>query len=225
MTTPAPPASPEPSPGGPPVETKRSRRVYVYWGIALTLLATVGLVCWLVVVPVWRVRKVVQLYAPPPAYDKTGTFLEEIGVNWGGRGSLELQPMPASTDIEAYLRMPRVVAADKERAVCMLYECGESGVPVLVRTLESPEVRLRMAGVWTLRKLGSRAREAVPALIRALQDEHYTVRWLSAQALGRIGSSESTVALTTAQQDEVEDVRVAAAEALKKVKAAEQKDK
>ena len=38
----------------PPTERKpRSKRIYVYWGVALTLLLTGGLVCWKVVVPVF----------------------------------------------------------------------------------------------------------------------------------------------------------------------------
>ncbi len=44
------------------VEKSRSRRVYIYWAVALGLLLALGLVCWLVVVPVWQVRKVAGDY-------------------------------------------------------------------------------------------------------------------------------------------------------------------
>ena len=36
---------------------KRSRKVYVLWTIALTLLISTALFCWLVVVPVWQGRR------------------------------------------------------------------------------------------------------------------------------------------------------------------------
>jgi hypothetical protein len=51
------------SQSGPPVDTKRSRKVYVYWGIALTLLITVGLMCWFVATPYLHTRSVVLEYA------------------------------------------------------------------------------------------------------------------------------------------------------------------
>ena len=37
----------------------RSRRIYVMWGVALTLLVTLGLACWFVAYPIWLVRSVV----------------------------------------------------------------------------------------------------------------------------------------------------------------------
>lgn len=40
----------------PPVQKPRSKRIYVYWGVALALLLTLGLVCWTVVVPVFPGR-------------------------------------------------------------------------------------------------------------------------------------------------------------------------
>jgi hypothetical protein len=56
------------------VDTKRlSKRIYIYWGVALTLLVTAGLACWFVVVPVMEVRAVVRDFAvgPGPASEYT----------------------------------------------------------------------------------------------------------------------------------------------------------
>jgi hypothetical protein len=41
----------------------RSRKIYVLWTIALTLLLSLGAFCWLVVVPVWQVRDVLAGYS------------------------------------------------------------------------------------------------------------------------------------------------------------------
>ncbi len=47
-----------------PAPKPRSKRIYVYWGVALALLVTVGLLCWLVVVPYMRVeRELDELWA------------------------------------------------------------------------------------------------------------------------------------------------------------------
>jgi hypothetical protein len=48
------------SQAGPAVDAKRSKRLYILWSTALTLLLALGLFSWLVVVPVWRVRSIVD---------------------------------------------------------------------------------------------------------------------------------------------------------------------
>ena len=55
----------------------RSRRLYVCWGIALALLLVAALVCWLMVVPVWRVRRAVLSC---PEFGERLVLLNEVRV-------------------------------------------------------------------------------------------------------------------------------------------------
>ena len=43
----------------PPAPSNRSRRIYVLWSVALTLLISTALFCWLVVVPYLETRTVI----------------------------------------------------------------------------------------------------------------------------------------------------------------------
>jgi len=47
-----------------PPEAKKpgSKRIYILWGVALTLLLAAGLFCWLVVMPILETREVVRLF-------------------------------------------------------------------------------------------------------------------------------------------------------------------
>src|SRR5688572_7020458 len=60
-----------------------------------------------------------------------------------------------------------------------------SGVPLLIKAFNSahPFIRGRVAEVFAI----SRDRNAVPALLEALQGEYFTVRSRAALALGKIG--------------------------------------
>jgi HEAT repeat protein len=49
------------------------------------------------------------------------------------------------------------------------------------------EAEDRVAAAEALGKIGSEAKEAIPALIKALQDEEPVVRWAAVGALERIG--------------------------------------
>jgi len=183
--------------------------------LAMGLAWFVGAVAW----PVYKVRKAVPMGTTPVYYGED-SFLSEIGVDWTGSvpvGCEDVYWWPNAADVELYLHMPDAIAPGKVRATSLL-EAMENGVPVLARLLGNSRADLRMAGACFLATDDPRARQAVPALVRALRDEHYAVRCLSARALGRIGSPESIEALTAAQHDEVEDVRKAAAAALKKIR-------
>ena len=69
--------------------------------------------------------------------------------------------------------------------------------------------------------MGSSAREALPALIQALQDREALVRDAAAEAIGAIGpeSREAVAALHQALADSNSFVQAAAAKALKKADA------
>lgn len=104
-------------------EQRGSRRIYVYWGIALTLLLAAGLSCWAVVVPVLEVRRVVGSDGLRRAvYDgdnvkltpyARGLVLETLG----GRER-------ASGKLRVYLHMPNCVAPNKPMAAYLLSYSG-----------------------------------------------------------------------------------------------------
>jgi hypothetical protein len=56
----------------------RSKRIYVYWGVALFLLLGLGLFCWLVVVPFLQVRPIVE---------QCDTIKTSLEVNFLGQGN------------------------------------------------------------------------------------------------------------------------------------------
>ncbi|MBA7646528.1 hypothetical protein ES703_54292 [subsurface metagenome] len=61
-------------------------------------------------------------------------------------------------------------------------------VMALIEQLKTPHLRIRERAVKELMKLGPEAREAVPMIIKALEDRSWKVRAASARALGKIGS-------------------------------------
>jgi tetratricopeptide (TPR) repeat protein len=178
---------------------KSTRRMYVLWAIALALLLTLGAFCWLVVVPVWQVRRVLEDHEvgkPSPGY-LLPTLPEEpylvsifdpdrVFDELGGR-------QEAFAKLRLYLRAPNGITPKR---------------PVVVLLL------------------GYHGRNAVPLLIEQLDHEDPWIRELAAHALGRIGSEAGAAAprLRDMANDSTEDVRVVAAEALKKIKSAQKKD-
>jgi HEAT repeats len=275
MTAPAPsPTSllPEESPqGGPPVDRK-SRKVYILWGISLALLLSLGIFCWAVVVPVWQTRTVLESVAVPELsramnHGETAAFNRHVE-QLGG-------PQPACSRLRTYLRMPETIAPRRLEAVAVLSACGGCAeddlldllrhydddfvraatalvlsrstsprtVAALTRALDDPSVKVRRCAAESLGRIGSSAgSQAVAALARALTDASPDVRGIAAAALGSIGAEarEAIPALTRALQDQSETtgvddssfmldpykentVRDVAAEALKKIKAAQEK--
>lgn len=80
--------------------------------------------------------------------------------------------------------------------------------------LKSSLAGVRSRAAWQLGRLGDRS--AVPALIKALQDENEDVRWSAAWALGELGDEAAIPALEAASEgDESDDVRSRAWEALR----------
>lgn len=78
----------------------------------------------------------------------------------------------------------------------------------------------RGCSVSVLLALGASGdRRAVPALLAALRDCAWPVRWSAARALGACGDLSASPALTAALQDREAAVREAAAEALARVRA------
>jgi HEAT repeat protein len=177
-----------------PLERKRSRRLYVWWAVALALLGAAAFLSWLVVVPVWQVKREV---------DRT----ERITVSvWRGEAGAAAVPVPppawverlggrerAAGKISVYLRMPDRIARRKEVAISLLRCCGEPAVPQLIGLLGHRDPYVRAEAARTLGTFGPRAASAVPELIRAVGDTEYRkdctpiVSCEAIVALGRIG--------------------------------------
>jgi HEAT repeat protein len=86
--------------------------------------------------------------------------------------------------------------------------------PKLVRWLiPTDEIPLRRAAMHALGIIGSDARDAVPGLIRDLDDRDGTFRWVAARAMANIGKA-AVPALVTVVQDETNSTRGTAIYAL-----------
>ncbi len=92
-----------------------------------------------------------------------------------------------------------------------------STVPALIELLKHKTPRSRQLTAKVLSYIGTDAKDAVPALIQSLQDEH--TRQFAIHALGRIGSEAKAAvpALTQLLKNEVYYIRAGAAEALGRI--------
>ncbi len=157
---------------------KRSRKVCILWAIALALLITTGLFCWLVVVPILGTHRIL-------GQKKLGA--EQVISALGGREQ-------ALSRLRTYLRLPGL-GYDIERrnrvlgAIEALGELGPVSTPVLVTLIEShasatDSEDLIARAVDALANFGPAAREAVPALERIRRDQK--LNW---------GAGRATIAL------------------------------
>ena len=93
---------------------------------------------------------------------------------------------------------------------------AREAIPVLADALEGPNedhnVQYRAAEA-----LGKMGPEAIPALVKAIQNTQYFVRRMSARALGEIGGADVVPALIKALQDDDRNVRVISVQALGKI--------
>jgi hypothetical protein len=191
------PREPECSQAAAPVERKRSRRVYVYWGIALFLLISTALFCWAVVVPVWQTRDIIRHY-----YDETRSS-----------SPLKLNDFPIYATVERlggaedafarlwmYVRLPECLAPHAHCVPELLAGCGlDRAAPKLVELLQDKRPGVRWKALLVIEYawpyLDSDMRAVALARLESLRDE----------ASG--------------------EIRQAAAEALKKIKAGKEKSK
>jgi len=73
------------------------------------------------------------------------------------------------------------------------------GLSEWAKDLESPDPKCRATAAGVIAKLGPKAAKAVPALIRALKDEHVSVRDDVVRALGAIGPAATSAAPALAE--------------------------
>jgi HEAT repeat protein len=123
-----------------------------------------------------------------------------------------------------HLRQGAAEGEDKEPAnkpgLDLLGEALEKkGVPVLARQLSHQEVRVRLAALYVLETLDTRAAPAAEAVVKALQDRDHFVRWGATRVLARLapGKAEKAVPeLVKLLEDRNKDVRLASALALER---------
>jgi hypothetical protein len=132
---------PEQVPQGAP---DRSRRVFVWWGVAFIFLALLGLFCLLVAKPVAEVRGVAEglLPAPMAGYFPERASVEAAVARLGG-------PEQAARKIWLYLRVPEQLGGEyRWTAGLMLGRCGKPGLRELRRLLADPADDRFQYGWW-----------------------------------------------------------------------------
>jgi HEAT repeats len=215
---------------------KRSHKMYVLWAIALTLLISAALFCWLAVVPVWRTHRVladcnaaggwiISSGSPRPPAWVPSQDPEEAVASLGGSGT-------ATARLRFYLRMPRWIATRRFEAAVLLGHCGESAVPVLIPLLRDRDLSIREVAAGNLAAIGKPVDRVVSVLAEALDREAGENSYMTialCESLGTLGSRAKAAipALERAARADYDaaDPRQAATEALKKIKAAQEKPK
>jgi len=145
----------------PPEKSKRSRRIYVYWGVALALLLALGLVCWKVVVPVWQTRKAVTLYGRWYYYSPHFES-KHWPADPGEIIKLLDGPKAAAERLGLYMTLPECLAPNRTMAVRLLGECREDAAPVLRRLLNDEDSSVRQAAAEALKKIRAAKKKDAP---------------------------------------------------------------
>jgi hypothetical protein len=160
----------------------------------LTLLALLGVFCWAVVVPCWRVRNEVR--ATVRELDRQLNVHAYSGLSHHHRARRDAVtglggPEAASRKIRTYLWLPGRLAPDKDLALTILGTCEEAGVPVLAEVVAgSEEAPLRARAACYLGCKGKMAASAVPVLQAASRDRDPEVAAAAAQALKEIKAAQ-----------------------------------
>jgi HEAT repeat protein len=100
-----------------------------------------------------------------------------------------------------------------------LAKIGPEGPALFEELLKLPDSATRLECLKTLARAGNATKEAVPALVAALDDKESDVKILAAHVLGQIGPAarDAAEALTKAAKDSDKGVSDTAAKALEKV--------
>jgi HEAT repeat protein len=155
----------EPLPAVAPAEevetrnSRRSRKLYILWAIALTLLISTALFCWLVVVPVRRMDAALER-----CVIKHKVGMAEFTIVDDQRLDREITALGgkpvAACWAARYLRMPKRFASRRWEAVRMLARCGSPAVPALQSVLEDENPELRQAAAEALEEIKSSQKKA-----------------------------------------------------------------
>ncbi len=187
--------------------------MYIFWGLALVLLAGGALLCSAVVVPFLRTRSAVADYfllsanamhrsirIQPPGALETKAVQDLGGEKQAARG------------LALYLRLPRSLAPHRQSAIVLLGFCGPAGTGGLTRLLGDDDPSVRRAAAASLGRAGDK--RAVEPLLEALSDEDCSVKIEAARSLAAGGDRRPVPALIAALRDESSVVRTEAAAAL-----------
>ncbi len=168
--------------------TSRSKRIYILWGISLTLLLTGGLLCWKVVAPYLAVRGALSEVRGCMRVWK-GNQLADAGAV---KRALERLggPERAVHRLAFYLRLPHWATTDRADAVSLLGHCGQPAVPVLTRILDEEEPGLRAVAAGALYTIGPQSRPALRALIGSLDRADIDLRNIKGLGLEKLGLIE-----------------------------------
>jgi HEAT repeat protein len=207
MTASAP--SPEPA--------KRSRRMYILWSIALTLLLSTALFCWLVVRPhvesYYQVRRAIDNMEGKPVFSGADEAVQELG----GNGE-------ALVKLRRYLRIPGIDPDQKDEAARCLGRCGPSAIPDLIVLLDirSDDVTSYSTSTEAVMALSRMGAAAVPDLVRTLEEGPDRRRYPAIIVLDALGSAARPAipALEVLAKSDTTRVRKAAVRAIISIKAA-----
>jgi len=220
-------------PQEPKLVDRRSRKVYVLWGVALALLLAAGLFCWLVVLPVLEVRRVRAALKPVRA-PIIICFVESDSADQGSTLSRE--------EVGPIIRHLPAPSFSRDEAAPIIQQLGGPGraahklglflrlPPWLTGADISPNPPLASLyddyGLRAAHLLCYCAEPAVPELLLLLDHRDKGVRqWVMfGFATIRPKDPEVATALEEELRDEDKDIRQAAAEALKRIRAAEKKE-
>jgi HEAT repeats/HEAT repeat len=187
-----------------PVETKpRSRRLYTLWSIALTLLFSAGLFCWLVVLPVSRAESILL------DVSRNAISAEDAVTRMGG-------PKASLRKMRLYLACPRSLVSERVMAVHLLGLCGAEAIPILHRTLKDPDPKVRSWSASSLVTIGPDDGRTLQILSPLLADDDHLVRANTAAALADLGAVAVPV-LKKALQDKHPLVRKIASRCLAEI--------
>ena len=156
-----------PEPAERPVPAKSSdgsRRIYVFWGVGMTLLALLGLFCWRVAMPFLEVRREVgalHYYVVELGDVKTEKVPEMALAAVRSLGG----PEKAISKIELWMRLERRTPSTTAMALIMLGQCGEPAVDRLVPWLGDTPNYPGSVAATALGRIGPPARKAVPGLV------------------------------------------------------------
>ena len=200
------------------VEKKRSKKIYVLWGIALALLLVIGLLCWLYVAPLMHVRVIAAELNDnlPEAWSETDedrmAHLKRAIEALGGRAS-------AARAFGMYLGAPDSVTPHKAAAIWGLGHCGNHAykhAPAITAALGHDHAHVRWIAAISLGQLGNPV--AVDGLLELLDDNDLHVRMCAIDALGRIGAPRAADALVPLLVDKSATVRSSTREALASIR-------
>jgi len=206
-----------PAPSGP---VKRSKRLYVYWGVALFLLLALGTFCWLVVVPVWQVHAaldwkmtympVSSTWGPGNDFDGKNRKAARESIRKLGGASM------AARRVAKYGQMPEWIASRREQATWVLAECGADAVPLLLDALPrlAPEDKWSVGMAINLMQGND---EAGRQFVLELESSDSERRYWAAAALGSMFYNAAEKPLRKLLKDESARVRTRAQESLEMI--------